>query len=95
MANNKRIWITTEDNPWCPFTQWNKWCKFDGLEMGYNTLGKLDKEALWSENNLTPFENDWRTEVAIIKLIERGVAVGRNGVTSNYILAVEGQTTPF
>lgn len=32
------VWITTKDNPYDPFEEWNSWFAFD-FQMGYNTPG--------------------------------------------------------
>jgi hypothetical protein len=91
----KRIWITTENNPYNPFTQWEHWCDFDGNRMGFNTVGELAKQGLFTDN-LTPFENDERQKQAIIDLIDKiGIAVGRNGAISRYVLVVEGDCKNF
>lgn len=90
----KRIWITTEDNPYDPFTQWNHWCDYDGNRMGYNTVGEVAKRALYSDD-LTPAENEWRGEKALLELVDHGIAMGRNGRVSKYVLAVEGNTTAY
>lgn len=33
--------VTTKDNPWNPFTEFDKWLSYDSL-MGYATLERLD-----------------------------------------------------
>lgn len=48
MSNEKVIeddyMLTTYDNPYNPFTQFELWFKFDML-LGYNTCGLLDQTA--------------------------------------------------
>ena len=44
----KEYMITTFDNPYDPFTQFNHWFLFD-TEKGYNTCAYLDRVAKVSE----------------------------------------------
>jgi hypothetical protein len=37
--------LTTEDNPFNPFTQWDEWFSFDILN-GYNTCSLLDRTVI-------------------------------------------------
>jgi hypothetical protein len=39
--------LTTTDNPWDPFTEWQEWFAFD-LVHGYNTPGLLARVAKFS-----------------------------------------------
>lgn len=41
--------LTTTDNPYDPFTQWEDWYKFDMLS-GHDCCGLLDLKALTSPN---------------------------------------------
>ena len=45
---SKEIMITTADNPYDPFTQWEQWLVFDKLK-GYHTPERLAKVAPLSE----------------------------------------------
>lgn len=38
------VYITTVDNPWNPFTNWDEWLQYD-RSMGYFTCEKLDRLA--------------------------------------------------
>lgn len=42
------VYITTVDNPWNPFTNWDEWLQYD-IEMGYFTCEKVSRLALISE----------------------------------------------
>jgi len=53
----KNMWLTTPDNPYNPFTQFDDWYEYD-LKMGYDTCGKIARFAPTSQENLTDFEND-------------------------------------
>lgn len=43
----KESMLTTEDNPFDPFTEFDSWYAYD-LSQGYNTLGYLARVAAWS-----------------------------------------------
>jgi hypothetical protein len=47
MANDMYL-LTTEDNPYNPFTQYNEWYAFDVIH-GYNTCGYLARIAHTSD----------------------------------------------
>lgn len=53
---SKRMWLTTVDNPFNPFTQFDDWYAYD-LAMGYDTCGRIARLAPTSDENLTEFEN--------------------------------------
>ena len=60
--------ITTFDNPYDPFTQFNHWFLFD-TEKGYNTCGYLDRVAKVSEE-FSDEENNSAIERAIDEIIK-------------------------
>ena len=64
---NKECALTTVDNPYNPFTQFNEWFLFD-TEKGYNSCGYLDRIARTS-NQLTDEENYEEIERAIDEII--------------------------
>lgn len=45
---NKITYITTVDNPWNPFTNWDEWYRYD-IGQGYNTCQRLDRLAPTSD----------------------------------------------
>jgi hypothetical protein len=45
--------LTTVDNPYNPFTQWDDWYAYDS-RMGYNTPGLLDRIAKTSDELSDP-----------------------------------------
>ncbi len=94
MNDESDVWITTEDNPFDPFTQWNHWLNFD-TSKGYNTCGKIYKLCPGNDTNLTEYENEQRVRLAIDDLVKIRVAIGNNGNVSQYILAEKGKTIPF
>lgn len=60
--------ITTIDNPYDPFTQFNHWFLFD-TEKGYNTCAYLDRVAKVSEE-FSDEENNLAIEQAIDEIIK-------------------------
>lgn len=60
--------LTTIDNPFDPFTQFDSWFNFD-LEKGYNSCAYLDRIAKTSEQ-LTDTENRREIERAIDEIIK-------------------------
>ena len=66
MAKETRL--TTIDNPYNPFTQFDEWFLFD-VEKGYNTCDYLGRIARTSDM-LTDQENDEEIERAIDEIIK-------------------------
>lgn len=60
--------ITTFDNPFNPFTQFNDWFLYD-IEKGYGTTEMLARFALTSDQ-LSDEENDAEIERAIDEIIK-------------------------
>lgn len=47
MAN---VRLTTIDNPYDPFTQWDLWYAYDTVQMGYYTSEYLARVTPWTED---------------------------------------------
>ena len=60
--------LTTKDNPFDPFTQFNEWYNFD-IDKGYNSCGYLDRIANTSDQ-LSDEENAREIERAIDEIIK-------------------------
>lgn len=60
--------ITTIDNPYDPFNQFDSWYMFD-LDHGYNSCSYLDRIAKTSDS-LSDKENDEEIERAIDEIIK-------------------------
>ena len=60
--------LTTYDNPYDPFTQFNEWKEFDEQEKHYCTCGLIDRMALTS-NELSDKENDLAIDHAVIDIL--------------------------
>lgn len=64
----KQFALTTNDNPFNPFTQFNEWFLFD-IEKGYYTCAYLGRIAKTSKY-LTDYENNLEIERAIDEIIK-------------------------
>lgn len=72
MSNKKELKITTFDNPFSPFTQFDEWYQYD-IRMGYDTLGLISRMNL-SSNQLSLKDQDRilnDTMINIVKLLPR------------------------
>ena len=63
-----KVMLTTHDNPFNPFEQFDSWFLFD-VEKGYNSCGLLGRIAKTSDQ-LTDDENDEEIERAIDQIIK-------------------------
>ena len=59
--------LTTVDNPYNPFIQFDDWWAFD-LQMGYNTCGYLERLVVLSDE-LSDEANDLIIEAAIDEIV--------------------------
>ena len=66
--NNKRVMLTTIDNPFNPFENFTDWFMFD-IEKGYNTCSKLARIATISDQ-LSDYESFLEDERVIDEFIE-------------------------
>lgn len=64
----KRFMLTTIDNPFDPFTEFDKWNQFD-IEKGYYSCSLLARIAKTSDS-LTDYENELEIERAIDAIIK-------------------------
>ena len=63
-----KVMLTTNDNPYNPFEQFDSWFLFD-VEKGHNSCGLLGRIAKTSDQ-LTDDENDEEIERAIDQIIK-------------------------
>lgn len=73
--------ITTTDNPFNPFTQWDDWYFYD-LSKGYNTCERLARLAKTS-NELPNEANESEVEFAMNQMIFEG-AISKQGEFVDY-----------
>lgn len=92
---SRDLWVTTDDNPFDPFTQPNRWLNYD-CQMGYFTVGKLVQLSRWS-SNLSDKENEDAINEAIHDLIDNvSFTLSRDGTRIvNYLPAVRGKTVKW
>ena len=62
-----RCFLTTTDNPYNPYSQFDDWYRFD-MDKGYNSCGLLMRLA-YTYDQLTDAENAYEIEQAIDKII--------------------------
>lgn len=60
--------LTTVDNPYDPFDEFDSWYRFD-MDKGYDTCSYLDRIAMTSDQ-LTDVENEEEIERAIKEIIK-------------------------
>jgi hypothetical protein len=78
----KMVRVTTTDNPFNPFTEWDEWYFYD-LSKGYSTCERLDRLSNTS-SQLSDELNNEELEQAIDQLVEIG-AVGKDGTIVDYV----------
>lgn len=61
--------ITTIDNPYNPYTQYEDWGRFDE-DMGYHTWQRIDKLMPTNYLRMSLTERDFHVEEAMNKLIK-------------------------
>lgn len=66
--SNRKVMLTTADNPYDPNTQFQQWYAFD-IEKGYNTCSYLARRAYTSEG-IGDSDNDAAIEEAIDAIVE-------------------------
>ena len=78
----KMVRVTTTDNPFDPFTEWDEWYFYD-LSKGYSTCERLDRLSNTS-SQLSDELNNEELEQAIDQMVETG-AVGKDGTIVDYV----------
>ena len=73
---SKEIMITTVDNPYNPFEEWEKWLLYD-TNKGYHTCERLASVTAVSDQD-SDEENFYAVEQGINELIKTG-ALNKNG----------------
>ena len=83
------IALTTSDNPYDPFTEWEKWYQYDECH-GYHSCSVLARVAKTSPG-LSPKENETIKEQAI-DLIVSHLPLVSNDEKAFYVKAIKGKT---
>lgn len=74
--------LTTVDNDYDPFTQFDEWKTFDEQVLGYCTCGLIDRYALTS-NELSDEENDKEIKRAFVSILNQFPGLYRVVTRSN------------
>jgi hypothetical protein len=64
--------LTTTDNPFNPFTQWNEWFAYDE-QLGYHTCALLARVTITSDE-LSDVDQDLALQQAIDEVVEYNVS---------------------
>ena len=83
----KQVMLTTIDNPFNPFEQFESWFLFD-TEKGYNTCGKMDRIAKISDD-MTEKEYIEETERAIDEIIDNDFLNIYKKITKDDLITIE------
>jgi hypothetical protein len=78
------IMLTTTDNPYSPFTEWDQWWQYD-TSMGYDTANFLARVCKTS-NDLSEADQDLAITNAILEIV-------RENVRGIYKVATREKTT--
>lgn len=82
MEEINQYWLTTFDNPYDPFDQFDDWYKLD-MEKGYCTCSYVARIAKYSDD-LTEQEKELETERAINEIIDNDFMNIYKKVTKTY-----------
>ena len=82
--------LTTSDNPYSPFDQWDRWYQYDESH-GYHSCSLLARIAKDS-SGLPPEENDRIVEQAIDSIVQY-LPLYSNDSNAFYVKAIKGKTT--
>ncbi len=63
--------LSTTDNPYNPFTQWDEWYRWDE-QKGYHTCGYLARIAI-SSDELSQHDQDLAIEMAIDEILKYNI----------------------
>ena len=80
-TTKKEVLLTTADNPYDPFTDWDQWYFFD-LMAGYNTCNRL-ASICHTSDNLSDEENQMFLDDAMNQLIKTG-SISKTGEIVEY-----------
>lgn len=81
------VMITTEDNPYDYFNNFDEWYNFD-IQKGYNTCSLLARIARTSDQ-LSDDENEREIERAIDEILKYDVAIDNDGNIVKFVKVSE------
>lgn len=82
--------ITTADNPWNPYTNWDEWYRFD-MQHGYDTCGRLSRLAPIAEFLPETIQNEILSD-AMEQMLKEG-AISKEGNFTEYKLVYKNNKT--
>jgi hypothetical protein len=82
MAKHRKCYLTTRDNPYDPFEQFDSWFAFD-ISHGYNSCGFLARIAKTSDQ-LSDRENEQEIEEAIDWILKNDLTLNYKKVVMEY-----------
>ena len=82
MAKRRKCYLTTRDNPYDPFEQFDSWFAFD-ISHGYNSCGLLARIAKTSDQ-LSDSENEQEIEEAIDWILKNDLTLNYKKVVKEY-----------
>lgn len=82
MAKHRKCYLTTRDNPYDPFEQFDSWFAFD-ISHGYNSCGLLARIAKTSDQ-LSDRENEQEIEEAIDWILKNDLTLNYDKVVMEY-----------
>lgn len=108
MAKKKKIWVTSDTNPFDPFTQDERWTNWD-FQSGDGICCALARICGYSTVSLSPTENARMIEIAVQDLLDKeygeSMPTGWHKDNSgkwvaethmvHYVPAIEGETIPW
>ena len=72
MTESTEYMLTTVDNPYNPFTDFNAWLTYD-IRMGYNTSAFLGRVAMLPEDLPEPYQS-LAIQIAIDEIVKENVS---------------------
>ena len=83
MADDEQVMLTTIDNPYDPFTEWDEWYDFDTAS-GYYTPAYLARVVMTSDQ-LSQADQDVAIEQAIDEIVAENITGKYKKVTRKYV----------
>ena len=74
--------LTTVDNPFNPFTQWDEWFAYD-MKMGYHTCALLARVTVTTDE-LSDVDQDLTLQQAIDEVVQYNVSGMHRKVSSSF-----------